>query len=148
MILLFKDYKTDMFEAVKEIRRGVFLDEQGAQSEAVLDRLDALDTTRFALCIDSDNNAVATGRIVKYKDGVKIGRIAVLKTERGKGTGKKLVEFLCSGAEDLGAKKVYVDSQLHAVEFYKKLGFEPTGEDEIYDIGKAHLPMVKTIDKE
>ena len=144
MIILFEDYKTEMFDTVMALRQAVFVDEQGADSSAVADEFDKLPSTRFALNIDSDTKcAVATGRLTEYTDGCKLGRIAVLPSERGKGTGKKTVEFLCRAAEDMGAGHIYVNAQLHAVPFYEKLGFKPTGEDEITDIGITHLPMVK-----
>lgn len=144
MIMLFEDCATEMFKSVEEIRYIVFLQEQHAQGEALLDEYDALDTTRFALSVDPESRMpYAAGRIIQYKDGVKIGRIAVLPEKRGTGEGKKLVEFMCRSAEDKGIKKIYVDAQLHAVPFYDKLGFKPTGEETIFDIGIEHLPMVK-----
>ena len=142
MIILFEDYRIKEFGYVKEIRKRIFVDEQGADESAVFDELDREDTTLFALTVEK-NICVATGRIVKLGNAYKIGRVAVLDSERGKGAGKKMIEFLCRAAEDNGAEEILVDAQLHAVPFYEKLGFVPTGEKEKYDIGILHLPMRK-----
>ncbi len=131
------------FETVKSIRRTVFTQEQGADADTELDAHDSEETTEYILLCEN-GAAVATGRLVPLPDGAyKIGRIAVLATQRGKGTGKALVQALCARAAEKGADTVLVDAQLHAVPFYEKLGFCPTGEKEITDRGIQHLPMVK-----
>ena len=142
MIILFEDCRSKEFGYVKEIRKRVFVDEQHADDSAVFDELDQQDETLFALVIENER-CVATGRLVKLGDAYKIGRVAVLGSERGKGTGKRLIEFLCGAAEEQGAEEILVDAQLHAVPFYERLGFTPTGENEKYDIGILHLPMRK-----
>ncbi|MBR3148990.1 MAG: GNAT family N-acetyltransferase [Eubacterium sp.] len=142
MIKLFEDYRNPLFENVKVLRQKVFVDEQGADKSAVFDDADTEKGTMFALAFDGDC-AVATGRLVRTEKGYKIGRVAVLSSKRGKGTGKALIEFLCNTADENGAQEIRVDSQLHAVPFYNKLGFEATGEDEKLDIGLTHKPMRK-----
>ena len=144
MIKLIDDCKSSEFEKVKEIRKAVFVNEQGAKESAIFDDADSADGTLIAL-FTRDGVAVATGRIIRLGNAYKIGRVAVLSSERGLGTGKKLIEFLCKTAKDNGANEIFVDSQLHAVPFYEKLGFEPTGEEEKYDIGILHLPMRKVL---
>ena len=141
MIRLFNDYNSPEFEQVKAIRKTVFIDEQHAETSAVFDEKDKDASTVFALVTDSDS-PVATGRLTLEGECFKIGRVAVLQSERGKGTGKRLIEFLCKEAQKNG-RPVIVNAQLHAVSFYEKLGFKPTGEDEIIEIGITHLPMRK-----
>lgn len=136
------DKNDDKFNIAMNIRNTVFELEQGAIAEEEIDKYDLSDKTIYLLIYD-DNEPCATGRIAFTDKGVKIGRIAVLKSQRGKGTGKYLVEQLCDKAVELGAKDIFVDSQLHAVGFYERLGFEKTGESEITDRGIRHLPMIK-----
>ena len=145
MILIFEGYEGHEFTLVKEIRRAVFVESQGADESAVFDDLDTNDDTRFALVMKDETHAVATGRITRCEENYKLGRIAVLESERGCGTGKKLVNALCREAKECGAREIFVDAQLHAVPFYEKLGFTPTGEKEKYDIGILHLPMRKEL---
>lgn len=130
------------FESVMHIRNTVFEIEQGAIAEEELDSHDRAAETFYALVYD-DNKPIATGRIAYTPKGFKIGRIAVLKDQRGRGTGALLVNALCDKAADLGAEYILVDAQLHAVPFYEKLGFSLTGESEITDRGIIHLPMRK-----
>lgn len=142
MKILCFDKNDDKFNIAMNIRNTVFELEQGAITEEEIDKYDLSDKTVYLLIYD-DNEPCATGRIAFTDKGVKIGRIAVLKSQRGKGTGKYLVEQLCDKAVELGAKEIFVDSQLHAVGFYEHLGFEKTGESEITDRGIRHLPMIK-----
>lgn len=130
------------FEHVMHIRNTVFEIEQGAIAEEELDSYDGAAETLYALVYDGDE-PVATGRIANTPKGLKIGRIAVLKSRRGRGTGALLVNALCDKALSLGAESILVDAQRHAVPFYEKLGFSPTGESEITDRGIIHLPMRK-----
>ena len=142
MIKIFdKNDKAEFAKAV-DIRRTVFVDEQGAENTACTDGDDASDSTRFVL-VCRDGEAVGTGRIIKLGSTYKIGRVAVLESERGKGTGKIIIETLCKEAKRLGAAEITVNAQLHAVPFYEKLGFKPTGEKEVCEIGIIHLPMRK-----
>jgi predicted GNAT family N-acyltransferase len=141
IIKLFKPNDSE-FAQVMDIRTTVFENEQGAIASEEIDCYDSDSNTVYALVYDGEK-PVATGRIAKTPKGFKIGRIAVLKNQRGKGTGKVLVTFLCDEAFEMGASIIFVDAQLHAVEFYKKLGFEPTGDEKIIDRGIEHLPMRK-----
>ena len=57
-----------------------------------------------------------------------IGRIAVVKAWRERGVGAGLVGALVEAAREAGLASVDLDSQVHAVGFYQKLGFEAHGE--------------------
>lgn len=142
MKTVFINHTSPEFKDVMYIRNTVFEKEQGAIAEEELDCYDADDKTVYTLLYENDK-PVATGRIACTPYGFKIGRIAVLKSQRGRGTGAVLVKTLCDKAMELGAEFVLVDAQLHAVPFYEKLGFSPTGEREITDRGIIHLPMRK-----
>lgn len=130
------------FESVMLIRNTVFEQEQGAIPEQETDEYDKSGKTVYALMYDGDV-PVATGRIAQTQNGFKIGRIAVLKSVRGRGLGAVLVDTLCDKAKDMGADEIYVDAQLHAVAFYKKQGFKVISDTEIIDRGLRHLPMRK-----
>ena len=134
------------FDKVKQIRTEVFTYEQGANVGEEFDGFDSNEKTLYAL-VYKDGEPSATGRIAELSPQCcKIGRIAVKKSQRGYGLGKVLVESLLKKCYDLGYKTVKVDSQLHAVDFYKKSGFTPTGEKTIIDRGIEHLPMQMTED--
>lgn len=142
MKIIFIQSNDEKIDLVMKIRNTVFEKEQGAIESEEIDCYDNDLSTLYALAFDGEN-AVATGRLAHTQNGFKIGRIAVLKSQRGKGTGAFLVNALCEKCVELGADRIFVDSQLHAIKFYEKLGFVPTGDDEIIDRGIKHLPMVK-----
>lgn len=126
------------FDDVKRIRITVFTNEQGANGDEEFDKYD--NTADFALVVDEKGNIAGTGRVALTDKGYKIGRIAILKEYRGNHLGEMLVKALIQKAQQKGAQAVFVDSQLHAVAFYEKIGFAPCGE-QIIDRGLPHIPM-------
>lgn len=135
----FFDSSAAEFEFVKSIRTCVFTNEQGADADSEFDEYDS--TSLFALLYD-ENEPVGTARIAKTAAGFKIGRIAILKSCRGKGYGADIVSAVTDKAFEMGADKVFVDAQNYAVPFYEKLGFKVTG-TEIVDRGLPHIPMCR-----
>lgn len=135
----FFDSSAAEFEFVKSIRTCVFTNEQGADADSEFDEYDS--TSLFALLYD-ENEPVGTARIAKTAAGFKIGRIAILKSCRGKGYGADIVSAVTDKAFEMGADKVFVDAQNYAVPFYEKLGFRVIGA-EITDRGLPHIPMCR-----
>lgn len=127
----------DRYSEVKKIRTEVFTNEQGADASGEFDLYD--ETALFALLYEN-GKAVAAARIAYIQNNVKIGRIAVLKSCRGRGYGAVIVKAVMQRAFDDGARRVFVDAQNYAVPFYEKLGFSVIA-DEITDRGLAHMPM-------
>lgn len=119
------------------IRRKVFIEEQNVPEEIEMDDLDAYAIHAVAY---AGEKAVATGRIIYDGETYKIGRIAVLKEERGKQYGDFIVRMLLDKAFLHGAKEVLLSSQLSAVGFYEKIGFETEGEV-FEEAGISHIPM-------
>ena len=72
---------------------------------------------------------------------VSIGRITILKKERGKGYGHKLVEF-CIGIinKRWPTKKIKISAQAHLKEFYESHGFIKKGGEYLED-GIPHIEM-------
>ena len=121
---------------IKHIRKAVFTLEQNVPAD--LDFEGKYPDAVHAL-VQADNRYVGTGRILK--DG-HIGRVAVLKEYRGRGIGKNIIAALSKEANRLGIKRVFLGAQLHAVNFYKKLGFSEYGEV-FHDAGIEHIHMEK-----
>lgn len=73
------------------------------------------------------------------KDTVQIGRVLTLK--HGSGLGRRLLEESIPAIKDkFHCKKICLDSQIHAVGFYEKLGFKVTS-DEFLEEGVIHVAM-------
>ncbi|MDB5095814.1 MAG: family N-acetyltransferase [Cyanobacteria bacterium RYN_339] len=130
------------WQACKAIRFAVFVDEQQVPSALELDALDA--GARHWLAMDGER-PVGTARAVTLPDGWKVGRVAVLGELRGQGVGNALMRVIASEARLAGARKLMLESQVHAMPFYAKLGYVPEG-DEFLEAGIPHRKMVLALD--
>lgn len=122
--------------AVFDIRKNVFIEEQGFSPEAEFDGVDR--TALHALVLDGGVPA-ATARLYREPDGSwHIGRVAVMKEFRGRALGSMAMRMLMRKALDFGATEVHVGAQRQAEAFYRGLGFEPYGEEYMDE----HVPHV------
>jgi predicted GNAT family N-acyltransferase len=122
-------------DALKAIRLRVFVQEQQVPEALEWDALD-LDAYHL-LARDADGQALGCGRLTSEH---KIGRMAVLADCRGQGIGQALLRALIAQARAQGWTQVSLDAQLHALEFYRREGFQPYGEV-FDDAGIAHQAM-------
>lgn len=123
--------------AIKSIRRDVFIIEQSVPEELEWDTED--DTALH--CIAMFNaTPIATGRL--QKDG-QLGRMAVLKSYRNKGIGSEVLDYLL---KQQTSSPIFIHAQKHAVDFYKKFGFEIKG-SEFMEAGIPHYIMTINKDK-
>jgi predicted GNAT family N-acyltransferase len=117
------------------IRYAVFVDEQKVPSEMELDDWDVKSV--HAVAFDDAAAAVGTGRLLP--DG-HIGRLAVSRTARGNGTGSALLRALMEEARRRGHREAVLSAQTHAIEFYRRHGYEIAG-SEYLDAGIPHIDM-------
>ena len=115
-----QDWEQARAEASR-IRLEVFVEEQRVPAEIEMDANDAVSV--HALAYD-DGKAVGTGRLLP--DG-HIGRMAVLREHRARGVGGAILTRLVAEARRLGMRDVVLSAQTHALEFYRKHGFAPSG---------------------
>jgi len=123
------------------LRRRVFIEEQGVPEEIELDEDDARAIHALAL---EDGRPVGCGRMVPHGDYVKIGRMAVVREQRGRGIGRQLLLFLMERARNAGFRRAVLDAQLHAEEFYRRQGFTPVG-DIFEEAGIMHRRMERLL---
>ena len=119
---------------IKRIRNTVFTGEENIDEHA---DFDGQDPEAIHVLVEMDGKYVGTGRMLK--DG-HIGRLAVLKSERGKGLGKKIMFTLIDQAKNQNLDRVYLGAQKHAIEFYKKIGFTEYG-NSYEEVGITHVHM-------
>ncbi|MDR3449102.1 MAG: GNAT family N-acetyltransferase [Alphaproteobacteria bacterium] len=128
-------------DACYKIRREVFIGEQNVPEEIERDEYDAAAAHFIAY---NEGRAIATARAV-LKDGgktAKIGRVAVLKSARGTGIGRILMQAIERAPELSGVTDFILEAQTHALSFYEKLGYRSHGE-EFMDAGIPHFHMRK-----
>ena len=123
---------------IKRIRNTVFTGEENIDEHA---DFDGQDTDAIHVLIEMDEQFVGTGRMLM--DG-HIGRLAVLRSARGRGLGKKIMDALIDQAKKKNINRVYLGAQKHAVGFYKKIGFSEYG-DSYEEVEITHIHMEKFI---
>ncbi|SEN07004.1 GNAT family N-acetyltransferase [Lihuaxuella thermophila] len=124
------------------IRRKVFIEEQQVPEELELDEWDGQSTHFLAL---EQNTPVGTCRL-RWLDArtAKAERVAVLRTKRNTGAGKKLMEALEAHAGKKGALSIVLNAQIQVVPFYEKLGYQAAGTP-FFEAGIKHIPMKKEL---
>lgn len=125
-----------------EIRRRVFIEEQGV-TEA--EDVDGLDPVALHLLAMQDATPVGTARILVEGAVGKIGRVCILKEARGTGLGAALIRAAVAELRAMpDVAKAKLGAQVHAIGFYEKLGFEAVGP--VYmDAGVPHRDMVMAL---
>lgn len=122
-----------------DLRRVVFIEEQGV-SEA--DERDDLDAGAVHLLARVDGVAVGSARLLQQGGTGKIGRVCVLGCARGQGIGAALIRAAIEKFRGMpGVSKVKLGAQTHAIAFYQQLGFTAYG-DVYDDAGIPHRDMV------
>ncbi|HSF59257.1 MAG TPA: GNAT family N-acetyltransferase, partial [Candidatus Binatia bacterium] len=85
--------------------------------------------------------AVGTARLVMRHRNAKIGRMAVLKTFRGRGVGRNLLTRAVATAKKQGAKNIYLHAQVPVIGFYEAMAFRCVG-PVFKEAGIPHRKMV------
>lgn len=126
----------DAREALSSVRREVFIAEQGVPEDLEWDEDDARSV--HVLAASAAAAPIGTGRLLP--DG-RIGRMAVLRSWRGRGVGSAILRALLDAAREAGYDEVRLHAQTHALAFYAKHGFVAIG-DEFMEAGIPHREMV------
>lgn len=140
------DWQRD--EAIREIRQIVFVDEQQVPVELEWDEEDA-EATHFLLLLEqivngqSATRAIGTARLLP---DASIGRVAILAEHRGQGYGHLLMLEVMQHAQRIGMSRLTLSAQTHALDFYRRLGFESCSA--VYmDAGIPHQDMTWTSER-
>ena len=125
--------------ALTAVREAVFIREQGVPSQLEWDGLD--DSALHALAEDERSQPIGTARLLENGH---IGRMAVLASWRGRGVGTAMLERVLVAARARGVSAARLHAQTHAVEFYRRLGFEVVS-GQFLDAGIPHVTMQRDI---
>jgi len=132
------DFSTDI-GSIREVRLAVFVVEQGVPEELEMDNRDP--SCVHVLAFDGEK-PVGTGRI-DIELGGKVGRVAVVASERGLGIGRGLMQELHNIAEHSDLESVWCHAQVGAVPFYLQLGYVTVG-DRFLEDHIEHVRMEKS----
>jgi predicted GNAT family N-acyltransferase len=111
-------------EAVYQIRRAVFVREQGL-TRSVYDEPD--DKMSVHVVAQSGGRILGAGRLTFVRDEGQIAWLAVMKDARGTGAGKAIMNHLMEIAREHPVQYITLNAQTHALGFYEQYGFEPIG---------------------
>ena len=133
----FTQNNKDMLSCLN-LRRTVFIEEQNVPKNEEVDGDDP-DCDHILLTVS--DIPVGAARLKYYNDFIKVQRVCVLKNYRGQGIGSKIINFIIRHVEKNDIRSsIRLGSQIHALEFYKRLGFIEFGE-EYLDAGILHKDM-------
>ncbi|SKA06887.1 Predicted N-acyltransferase, GNAT family [Pilibacter termitis] len=139
-----RDTLSNIYLDSVKIRYHVFVEEQKVPSSMEIDKDEAY-CVHFVLYSDT-NIPLGTVRFLPNEEEktVILQRLAVLAEHRKKGYGALLIQAVEEFAKELHFPEITLHAQLHAFEFYQKLGYVPFGE-EFEEAGIRHISMKKAI---
>ncbi|OUS12650.1 hypothetical protein A9Q89_05420 [Gammaproteobacteria bacterium 53_120_T64] len=125
-------------QALTDIRRRVFIDEQGVPEAEEFSPQDQ--TASHWLAYGADGSPMGCARLLADK----VGRMAVLKTHRQQGVGSALLRHVIGFAAKTGLEKIQLDAQVHALPFYEAMNFTRDG-SVFDDVGIPHQHMTLSL---
>ena len=132
----------DLNDDIIAIRNEAFVIGRGVPKEV---EFDGRDNVHMHFCVYDENALVSCLRAEDIGGGMMhIGRVATKGSERGKGHGRVLFDFLFNYAKEHGFKYIEVSAVHTAVGFYEKLGFIAEGEYYL-ETGVNHIYMKKSL---
>jgi predicted GNAT family N-acyltransferase len=129
-------------DAALALRYEVFCVEQGV---TLADERDGRDDEALHLVAVDGGAVVATCRLLAEDSEVKLGRMAVAASHRGRGLAAALLVEADARARELGARRIVLAAQLSAEAVYARAGYAPYG-DVFLDAGIEHVMMGKALD--
>lgn len=140
--------KADDIPAIRrcmEIRRNVFIIEKGVAEEIEIDEYDCVNDMCEHFLVRYEDRDVGTVRCLHTSDDtVRLQRFCFLKSCRGMGLGRTVIEYIENHCRDEGITTVEMDAKYQAFRFYEKCGYEKASEVFI-EAGVEHVKMIKEI---
>ena len=124
-----------------ELRRTVFVDEQGVTLEA--DR-DGRDDEAVHLVAVRDGRVVGTLRLLAAGEVSRLGRMVVSPELRGSGIGGRLLDLADDVAREMGHRRIALHAQMPARRVYERAGYRMHG-DVFVEQGIEHVAMEKPL---
>ena len=125
-----------------EVRREVFVEEQGISEDLVFDGHDG---EALHMVVKDGQRVIGTARFrFLANNQAKLERMAVLEPFRHKGIGRGIVSFLDEELRKRQLEQVVLHAQYTVVAFYKSCGFEESGLP-FWEVGLKHVKMQKQI---
>ena len=132
----FKDY----FHLRWKLLRAPWNQPEGSETDDIEDQCFHL------MAVDAKKKVIGIARL-QFNSAIEaqIRYMAIASAFERKGIGRELVNTLEQQAKSTSHKKIILDAREQAVDFYKKLGYEITGESYLLFDLIQHYRMQKTI---
>ena len=129
----------ELYEILKA-RAAIFVVEQNCAYQD----MDDLDYRSLHLFYQDGRTVTAYLRdFYKEKDVVKIGRVLTLHHGTGLG-GRLLHEGIMQIRKEMPCRKIYIEAQCHAIDFYEREGFRVIS-GEFLEVGIPHVKMEREL---
>ena len=125
----------ELLKISNKIRTAVFIVEQNVDPQL---EYEFEEQGNFYL-LYFENIPIATARWRETKIGIKLERFAMLKEYRNQGLGAKLLAEVMKDVLPMN-KKIYLHSQISAINYYKRAGFIEKG-DHFFEADIEHIRM-------
>ncbi|CAH0990334.1 Acetyltransferase [Sinobacterium norvegicum] len=125
----------DQQKSLTAIRTEVFVEEQNCPPEEEWDEFDR--SSKHFIAYEGDK-VLGCGRLMASGQ---VGRMAVLKHARGMGVGGSILACIIKYARSNNIDHIKLNAQSHAIDFYRRFGFEAQGET-FMEVGIEHQTMV------
>ncbi|HHW7570219.1 TPA: GNAT family N-acetyltransferase [Mannheimia haemolytica] len=134
----FDELSTQELFEIYYARTAVFVVEQNCPYQEI----DHKDLQAVHFFAKNATNLTAYCRLIPANDGVHIGRVFVVKENRGSGLARELVQKAMDYCgEHFPAQPIHAQAQSYLQGFYESFGFKAVSEVYLED-GIAHLDMV------
>ena len=139
-------------DAWKQTYQGIFsqeyldLDSPSSRREEFLRSLD--DKHCVYLRIEEDGQTAGIVKLVGNEDEIEISSIYILEKYRGRGFGRKVMEYIFSEYKDLRIVLWVLEVNLNARAFYEKCGFELTDKVRVIDRGGEFKQLMYVRDED
>lgn len=128
-----------MLEKMYEIRRKVFIEEQGVEPGHEIDCKDEKARHLLGFC---DGEVAGCARLRTVDGMLKIERLAVIKEYRRRGVASAILKFISEIPLEDDEKRVFMNAQYHLKDYYAKFGFVAEGEP-FLEAGIKHIAMYR-----
>ena len=129
-------------EAAFEVRRRVFVGEQGISED---EELDNLDKEALHMVAKDGDIVIGTARVLFLTGNqAKLERMAILKPYRRRGIGGRIIAFVSEELSKKQVEQVILHAQYEVTAFYKSCGFEESGPI-FWEAGIKHIKMQRRL---
>jgi ElaA protein len=136
-----REATSDELAACHAVRRVVFIEGQGVPAEI---EVDGRDPSCRHVIAQRDGEVVGTARLRQVGSKAKAERVAVLESERGRGTGAAVMRALEQLAREDGFGRLDLHAQEAVVPFYVRIGYTAFGE-RFFEADIPHFAMFKSL---